>query len=66
MSQDVSRDSGTKRLFRCGSCRHKMRFGASRCGACWEPTPIYNHASVLVGAPMIALIAGLVTALLIV
>ncbi|WP_176085557.1 hypothetical protein [Martelella sp. HB161492] len=31
-----------KRLFGC-TCGHKLRLGASRCGACYRPTPIYNR-----------------------
>lgn len=31
-----------KRFFRC-HCGHKVRFLSSRCGMCWEPTPLLNR-----------------------
>lgn len=31
------------RLFTCATCGHKLRFGASRCGQCWQPSPLYNQ-----------------------
>ena len=27
------------RLFRCGSCRHRMRMGGMECGRCGVPKP---------------------------
>lgn len=34
----------TIRLFTC-DCGHKLRFGATECGKCWERTPFQNHKS---------------------
>ncbi len=31
------------RLFTCAACGHKMRFGAARCGQCWQAAPMYNQ-----------------------
>lgn len=33
------------RVFRCGKCGHKLRFGVSRCGYCLAHTPILNRRS---------------------
>lgn len=32
------------RLFSCRACDHSLRFGSTRCGDCYAPTPFYNHA----------------------
>ena len=31
------------RLISCKTCGHKLRFGASRCGQCWQPSPLINQ-----------------------
>lgn len=30
------------RIFRC-RCNHRMRLGASHCGYCFVPTPLWNR-----------------------
>lgn len=47
------------RLFSCATCNHKLRFGASRCGQCWQPAPLYNQTRVYVMAAG-AVVAGVV------
>jgi hypothetical protein len=37
------------RVFRC-SCGHKMRFGAARCGRCYDHSPFYNRRETWVTA----------------
>jgi hypothetical protein len=35
------------RLFRCGWCGHRLRFGSRTCGSCHRPTPFYNRRAVI-------------------
>ena len=32
----------TVRIFKCRSCRHKMRFGAEYCGRCGRKVQVFN------------------------
>jgi len=50
------------RFFTCRFCGHKLRYGASRCGACHQPTQVLNRRWPL--AVAIPLVAFLVLLLL--
>jgi hypothetical protein len=38
-------NNSNTRVFRCGNCNHKLRFGARRCGYCYKDTSIWNCKS---------------------
>ena len=44
-----------RRYFQCRFCNHMMRFGASHCGSCYQPAPVYNRVWVwwLVGLAVV-------------
>ena len=52
------------RLFGCEMCRHRLRFGATRCGNCGHVAPFYNRFAIwfwlaaLVVAMLVALNLG--------
>ncbi|WP_417524545.1 hypothetical protein [Marinovum sp.] len=52
----------TRRFFRCPSCGHRLRFGASVCGNCYLPTPLYNRRLAFWLAALLIPIVGLVVA----
>lgn len=31
------------RFFRCGNCRHRLRYGRDVCSVCYAPTPFVNR-----------------------
>ena len=31
------------RLFRCGNCRHRLRYGGVVCSVCYTPSPFANR-----------------------
>lgn len=37
------------RLFRCQSCGHKMRATSDHCGRCFDPKPIHQRLSFVIG-----------------
>ena len=39
----VAPENSSPRLFRCSSCNHKVRFGAKRCGYCYQDTFFLNR-----------------------
>ena len=47
------------RVFTCGSCGHKMRFGRSRCGNCLRRTPAWNRRSLYLIVAALAVFAYL-------
>ena len=48
------------RIFSCRACEHSLRFGSTRCGRCYAPTPFYNRSWLhYVLVAMGALILGL-------
>ncbi|WP_323767940.1 zinc ribbon domain-containing protein [Marinovum sp.] len=49
-----------RRLFRCPSCGHRLRFGATTCGKCYLPTPFYNRKLPFWLALLVIPVAGLI------
>lgn len=43
------------RLFRCGDCGHRLRYGAANCGKCGHPTPEKNRVE-FIAYPVLVLI----------
>lgn len=64
MDRSVRRARGKLRFFNCKRCDHALRYGASHCGACWEPTPTYNRKWVLVLSVVLVILAVLSAAVL--
>jgi hypothetical protein len=46
------------RLFDCGTCRHRLSFGAARCSQCWQPTPMLNRRDFYLGTGGALLMGG--------
>lgn len=42
-SPSMSKSRPAVRLFSCATCNHKLRFGVTRCGQCWQPAPLMNQ-----------------------
>jgi hypothetical protein len=47
------------RLFTCATCGHKIRFGAARCGQCWQAAPLYNQTRFYVGLAAVVALGSL-------
>ncbi len=53
-------NNSDRRVFRCGNCNHKLRFGAKRCGYCYKDTAFWNRkGSWYVGAAVILFLISL-------
>lgn len=42
-SRSKAHHYGSYRPYSCSACGHKLRFGASNCGRCYEPTGLLNR-----------------------
>lgn len=54
----------SRRLFHCRHCGHKMRLGATECGNCYHPTPVFNQISLPLLLAVPVLVIGVVGLLL--